>query len=77
MKINIIGAGLGGAIPLLIGPMVIYSVVGTNSQGNPIKAADSDGMMKFGVIMGVLSVLFYFFYLYTQKNALHLQAKVY
>lgn len=55
-----IGAGLGGAIPLLIGPMIIYSVTGTNSQGEAVKAADADGMLKFGIIMGVLSIIFYF-----------------
>ncbi len=45
-----IGAGLGGAIPLLIGPMIIYK--------NDV--ADSDGMLTFGIIMGVLSVIFYY-----------------
>ena len=55
-----IGAGLGGAIPLLIGPMIIYTVTGTNSAGNAVKAADAGGMLKFGVIMGVLSIIFFF-----------------
>ena len=55
-----IGAGLGGAIPLLIGPMVIYTVTGTNSAGNAVKAADAGGMLKFGIIMGVLSIIFFF-----------------
>ncbi|MEE1138390.1 MAG: glycoside-pentoside-hexuronide (GPH):cation symporter [Acutalibacteraceae bacterium] len=55
-----IGAGLGGAVPLLIGPMVIYTVTGTNSQGVAVKAADAGGMLKFGVIMGVLSIIFFF-----------------
>ena len=56
-----VGAGLGGAIPLLIGPMIIYTVTGTNSAGNAVKAADAGGMVKFGIIMGVLSIIFYFF----------------
>lgn len=55
-----IGAGLGGAVPLLIGPMIIYTVTGTNSQGVAVKAADAGGMLKFGVIMGVLSIIFFF-----------------
>ncbi len=55
-----IGAGLGGAIPLLIGPMIIYSVTGTNSQGEAVKAADAGGMLKFGIMMGVFSIIFYF-----------------
>ena len=55
-----IGAGLGGAVPLLIGPMIIYTVTGTNSAGNAVKAADAGGMLKFGVIMGVLSIIFFF-----------------
>lgn len=70
-----VGAGLGGAIPLLIGPMIIYSVVGTNSQGNPIKAADAGGMMKFGLIMGVLSILFYFFCFATTKERVASEAE--
>ena len=63
-----IGAGLGGAIPLLIGPMVIYTVTGTNSQGVAVKAADAGGMLKFGIIMGVLSIIFYFFCFKTTKE---------
>ena len=55
-----VGAGLGGAIPLLIGPMIIYSVSGVNSQGVEVKAADAGGMLKFGIIMGVLSIIFFF-----------------
>ncbi len=63
-----VGAGLGGAIPLLIGPMVIYSVTGTNSQGEAVKAADSGGMMTFGIIMGALSIVFYFLCYGTTKE---------
>lgn len=55
-----IGAGLGGAVPLLIGPMVIYTTTGVNSQGVAVKAADANGMLTFGVIMGVLSIIFFF-----------------
>ncbi len=56
-----VGAGLGGAIPLLIGPMIIYTVSGQNAQGMDIKSADAGGMIKFGLIMGILSIFFYFF----------------
>lgn len=63
-----VGAGLGGAIPLLIGPMIIYTVTGTNSAGNAVKAADAGGMLKFGLIMGVLSIVFYFFCYGTTKE---------
>ena len=64
-----IGAGLGGAIPLLIGPMVIYTVSGVNSQGVEVKAADAGGMLKFGIIMGVLSIIFFFLcFKYTKER---------
>ena len=63
-----IGAGLGGAIPLLIGPMIIYSVSGVNSQGVEVKAADAGGMLKFGTIMGVLSIIFFFLCFKTTKE---------
>lgn len=63
-----IGAGLGGAIPLLIGPMIIYTVSGVNSQGVEVKAADADGMLKFGIIMGALSIIFYFLCFKTTKE---------
>lgn len=63
-----VGAGLGGAIPLLIGPMIIYTVTGTNSAGNAVKAADAGGMLKFGLIMGILSIVFYFFCYGTTKE---------
>lgn len=63
-----IGAGLGGAIPLLIGPMIIYTVSGVNSQGVEVKAADADGMLKFGIIMGALSIAFFFLCFKTTKE---------
>lgn len=63
-----VGAGLGGAIPLLIGPMIIYTVSGVNAQGVEVKAADAGGMLKFGLIMGILSIIFYFFCYGTTKE---------
>ncbi len=56
-----IGAGVGGAAPLLIAPSIIYSSTGElNAAGNEIKTADADGMMIFGIIMGVLSIFAFF-----------------
>lgn len=63
-----IGAGLGGAIPLLIGPMIIYTVSGVNSQGVEVKAADAGGMLNFGIIMGALSIIFFFLCFKTTKE---------
>ena len=54
-----IGGGVGGAAPLLVAPLVIYKVTGTNAEGMEIKSADAGGMLTFGVIMGVLSIIFY------------------
>ena len=54
-----IGGGVGGAAPLLVAPLVIYKVTGTNAEGMAIKSADAGGMLTFGVIMGVLSIIFY------------------
>ncbi len=50
-----IGSGFGGAIPLLIGPMIIYT---ENDLGKD--EADANGMLTFGIIMGVLSIIFYY-----------------
>ncbi len=63
-----VGAGLGGAIPLLIGPMIIYTVTGVNSDGKAVKAADAGGMLNFGLIMGILSIIFYFLCYATTKE---------
>lgn len=54
-----IGGGVGGAAPLLVAPLVIYKVTGTNAEGMAIKSADAGGMLTFGVIMGVLAIIFY------------------
>lgn len=54
-----IGGGVGGAAPLLVAPLVIYKVTGTNAEGMEIKSADAGGMLTFGVIMGVLAIIFY------------------
>ena len=56
-----IGAGVGGAAPLLIAPSIIYSGTGIyNAAGKEIETADPNGMMIFGIIMGALSIIAYF-----------------
>lgn len=54
-----IGGGVGGAAPLLVAPLVIYKVTGTNADGMAIKSADAGGMLTFGIVMGVLAIIFY------------------
>ncbi len=55
-----IGAGVGGAAPLLIAPFIIYQVTGTNAQGVAVKAAHGPGMLLFGAIMGISSIVFFY-----------------
>lgn len=55
-----IGGGVGGAAPLLLAPLVIYKVTGVTSDGREIKSADPNGMLIFGIVMGILSIAFYF-----------------
>ena len=56
-----VGAGIGGAAPLIIAPMIIYKGTGEfNSAGNEIEVADANGMMLFGIIMGVLSIFSFY-----------------
>ena len=69
-----IGGGIGGAAPLLIAPFIIYKTVGVNSEGVAVEAADANGMMIFGVIMGVLSIIFYFACFKTTKERIPSEA---
>ncbi len=69
-----IGGGIGGAAPLLIAPFIIYKAVGTNSEGATIKAADANGMLIFGIIMGILSIIFYFACFKTTKERIPSEA---
>ncbi len=56
-----VGAGLGGAAPLIIAPFIIYTGTGKfNSAGQEIEAADPNGMLTFGIIMGALSIVSFF-----------------
>lgn len=56
-----VGAGLGGAAPLIIAPFIIYKGTGElNEAGKEIEVADPNGMLTFGVIMGALSIVSFF-----------------
>lgn len=54
-----IGSGVGGAAPALLAPFLIYSTV-TAADGSTYNVADGNGMFKFALVMGVLSIAFYF-----------------
>ena len=70
-----IGSGIGGAVVSLLAPMLIYSVR-LDSDGNPIldvtgkvlKDADGGKMFVFGLIMGILSIIFYLWGYKTTKE---------
>lgn len=53
-----IGGGIGGAAPLLLAPLVIYSKV-DNGDGTTYNVANDKGMLTFGFAMAVLAVIFY------------------
>lgn len=56
-----VGAGLGGAAPLIIAPFIIYTGTGElNEAGKEIEVADPNGMLTFGIIMGALSIFSFF-----------------
>lgn len=69
-----IGGGLGGAAPLLLAPFFIYKVSGYNADGMEIKSADSGGMLSFAVVMGLLSIAFYFLCYRTTKERIPSEA---
>ncbi len=57
-----IGGGIGGAAPLLVAPLVIYKAtesIGADGTVSKIKVADGNGMLIFGVIMGICAIVFY------------------
>lgn len=62
-----IGGGIGGAAPLLVAPLVIYTKTQT-ADGRTVETANANGMLIFGVVMGVLSMLFYFACFKTTKE---------
>jgi len=54
-----IGSGVGGAAPALLAPLLIYTTV-TAADGSTYDVADGPGMFKFALVMGILSIIFYF-----------------
>ncbi len=54
-----IGSGVGGAAPALLAPFLIYTTV-TSADGSTYDVADGPGMFKFALVMGVLSIIFYY-----------------
>ncbi len=54
-----IGSGVGGAAPALLAPFLIYTTV-TAADGSTYNVADGPGMFKFALVMGILSIIFYF-----------------
>lgn len=54
-----IGSGVGGAAPALLAPFLIYSTV-TAADGSTYNVADGQGMFNFALVMGILSVIFYY-----------------
>lgn len=57
-----IGSGIGGGVVSLIAPLVIYTATGAIDPitQTEVKIADSTKMCIFGVVMGILSIIFYF-----------------
>ncbi len=71
-----IGSGVGGAVVSLLAPMLIYTVR-LDELGNPmkdpntqqiIKDADGNKMFIFGLVMGILSIIFYLWGYKTTKE---------
>ena len=75
-----IGSGIGGAVVSLIAPMVIYTAKKTQgpdgtlidvvdkTTGKVVEIADGNKMFIFGLIMGILSIVFYLWGYKTTKE---------
>ena len=75
-----IGSGIGGAVVSLIAPMVIYTAkkaqgpdgtlvdVIDQTTGKVVEIADGNKMFVFGLIMGILSIIFYLWGYKTTKE---------
>ncbi len=65
-----IGGGIGGAAPLLIAPLLIYSKV-SDGQGGTYNVANGKGMFLFALVMGGCSILFYFLCYANTRERVH------
>lgn len=72
-----IGSGVGGAVVSLIAPFVIYKVTDQidATTGKAIEVADGTKMCIFGVLMGVLSIIFYLVGFKTTKERVPSEAE--
>lgn len=72
-----IGSGVGGGVVSLIAPMVIYSATGAIDPitNKAVKVADGTKMCIFGVIMGILTIIFYFWSFKTTKERVPSEAE--
>ncbi len=82
-----IGSGIGGAVVSLIAPMVIYTAkmqqdadgnlteVIDQTTGKVVEVADGNKMFIFGLIMGILSIIFYLWGYKTTKERVPSEAE--
>ena len=82
-----IGSGIGGAVVSLIAPMVIYTAKKTQgpdgnlvdvidqTTGKVVEIADGNKMFIFGLIMGILSIIFYLWGYKTTKERVPSEAE--
>ena len=82
-----IGSGIGGAVVSLIAPMVIYTAKKTQgpdgnlvdvidqTTGKVVEIADGNKMFIFGLIMGILSIIFYLWGFKTTKERVPSEAE--
>ncbi|MBR2589809.1 MAG: MFS transporter [Clostridia bacterium] len=71
-----IGGGIGGAIPLLIAPLIIFNKVEDPTSPKGVKqVADSGGMFWFAAAMCVLSIVFYLICFKSTKERVKSEAK--
>ncbi len=69
-----IGAGVGGAAPALLAPIFIYTTVKA-ADGSEFQVADGNGMFIFGVVMAILSIIFYYLCYGTTKERVPSEAE--
>ena len=72
-----IGSGVGGGVVSLIAPLVIFSATGAvdATTGKAIKVADGTKMCIFGVVMGILSIVFYLWSYFTTRERIPSEAE--